>query len=376
MRRLITLLLAVTVMLLGLVPAASADDGDPEGVGLHDPFTGLWYLLNADGSKTSFYFGNPGDFAVYGDWDCDGTDTPGLYRQSDGFVYLRNSNTQGIADVRFFFGNPGDEPLAGDFNNDGCDTISIWRPSENRVYIINKLGENDGGLGAADFSYSYGIPGDRPFVGDFDGDGVDTVGLYRPSSGNVFLRDSLSSGPPDTTFNYGGAGTDLPLASDWDGNGTDTIGVYQAPTIFTSSGGGLFLRNSNTAGNADFLIPFGEVGWRPIAGVFQAIDVDPPPPPEDPAPPPSGPALPPRNLPTVEDITSGRVSGSVILQGAVTARTNDRDEFIFSDATGTIRIELNQRTLDPNDVVLFVCTFIAGDARSNEIDVVAMVRCT
>src|SRR5690606_36093981 len=44
-------------------------------------------------SVRSFYFGNPGDIAFSGDWDCDGTDTLGLYRQSDGYVYLRNSNT-------------------------------------------------------------------------------------------------------------------------------------------------------------------------------------------------------------------------------------------------------------------------------------------
>jgi hypothetical protein len=65
-----------------------------------------------------------------GDWNCDGVQTPGLYRQSDGFVYLRNSNTQGVADITFFFGNPGDVPIAGDFNGNGCDTVSIYRPSE------------------------------------------------------------------------------------------------------------------------------------------------------------------------------------------------------------------------------------------------------
>ena len=82
-----------------------------------------------------------------GDWDGDGVETPGLYRQSDGYVYLRNSNTQGIADIKFFFGNPGDVPIAGDFNGDGFDTVSIYRPSNQTFYIINKLGSNDGGLG-------------------------------------------------------------------------------------------------------------------------------------------------------------------------------------------------------------------------------------
>ena len=76
---------------------------------------------------------------------CDGIDTPGLLRISDAFAYLRNSNTQGIADVRFFFGNPADIPLGGDFDGDGCDSLSLYRPSEQRFYIINQLGANDGG---------------------------------------------------------------------------------------------------------------------------------------------------------------------------------------------------------------------------------------
>jgi hypothetical protein len=131
----------------------------------------LWHLRNQQGLITSFFFGNPGDYPFMGDWNCDGVDTPGLYRQSDGFVYLRNSNTQGVADITFFFGNPGDVPIAGDFNADGCDTVSIYRPSNQTFYIINALGQDGGGLGAAQFSYVFGNPGDKPFVGDFNGDG-------------------------------------------------------------------------------------------------------------------------------------------------------------------------------------------------------------
>ncbi|HEX6147197.1 MAG TPA: hypothetical protein VF083_10500, partial [Acidimicrobiia bacterium] len=131
-------------------------DAVTDRVGLVDPSTGVWFVRGQNGAVASFFYGNPGDVPFVGDWNCDGIDTPGLYRQTDGFVYLRNSNTQGPADIRFFFGNPGDFPLAGDFDNDGCDTVSIYRQSEARIYIINALGANDGGLGAADFSYIFG----------------------------------------------------------------------------------------------------------------------------------------------------------------------------------------------------------------------------
>ena len=119
--------LLITVVSVAAAPAPAATPS--EGVGVFDSATGRWYLRDpVSGETTAFFYGNPGDAPMMGDWDCDGVDTPGLYRRSDGYVYLRNSNTQGIADVRFFFGNPGDVPLAGDFDGDGCDTVSGQRP--------------------------------------------------------------------------------------------------------------------------------------------------------------------------------------------------------------------------------------------------------
>ena len=123
-----------------------------------DTNRGVWHVTNTEEPTRTFYYGNPGDYPIVGDWSCDGTATPGLYRQSDGYVYLRNSNTQGIADTKFFFGNPGDVPLAGDFNGDGCDTVSVYRPSEGRFFIINSLGDDDAGLGAAEYDFYFGDP--------------------------------------------------------------------------------------------------------------------------------------------------------------------------------------------------------------------------
>jgi Glycosyl hydrolase family 26 len=204
----------------------------------------IWDKATSGHTELSFLYGNPGDVPFSGDWNCDGVETPGLYRQSDGYVYLRNSNSQGIADASFFFGNPGDIPMAGDFDSDGCDTVSIFRPAEQRFYVINDLGSNDGGLGAAEFSFIFGDPGDKPFVGDFDANGVDTIGLHRESTGLVYFRNSNSTGIADNQFIYGDPGDKI-VAGDWDGNGTDTIGVYRP-------GNGIFyLRNSNTQGNAD-----------------------------------------------------------------------------------------------------------------------------
>ena len=166
-RLLLTAVLIASLLVAG-GPEARAAAPPASGI-LVDPSQGLWFTPGPGGELRAMFYGNPGDTPFVGDWDCDGVDSPGMYRPSDGYVYLRNSNTQGVADIEFFFGNPGDIPLAGDFNGDGCDTLSLYRRSEARVYIINRLGEDGGGLGEADFFFTYGNPDDIPFVGDFDG---------------------------------------------------------------------------------------------------------------------------------------------------------------------------------------------------------------
>lgn len=226
--------------------------------------SGYWNLARRfewGASTTEFFYGNPGDTPFLGDWDGDGVETPGLYRRSDGYVYLRNSNTQGVADIRFFFGIPGDVPLVGDFDGDGRDTVSIYRPSEARFYIINRLGDGDRGLGQADFYFDFGNYGDRPFVGDFDGDGDDEVGLHRQSTGLVYFRNTLTTGIADSSFIYGDPG-DVVMAGDWDGDGVDTVGLYRP------SSGLWFIRLTNTQGVADHVIPYGisDVAVLPVAG--------------------------------------------------------------------------------------------------------------
>ncbi|MGB5168009.1 MAG: PQQ-dependent sugar dehydrogenase [Acidimicrobiia bacterium] len=209
-----------------------------------DTNTGIWHMTHTGTPNRSFYYGNPGDYPMMGDWDCSGEDTPGLYRQSDGYVYLRNSNTQGIADTKFFFGNPQDIPLAGDFNGDGCDTVSVYRPSEGRFFIINELGENNGGLGAAEYDYYFGDPGDKPFVGDVDGDGIDEPALHRESTGLVYFRNTHTTGIADGSFIFGDPG-DVVVFGDWANRGIATVGAFR-PSDKT-----LYVRFTNSQGVAD-----------------------------------------------------------------------------------------------------------------------------
>ncbi|MGZ8785419.1 MAG: hypothetical protein ACXW1Y_07650, partial [Acidimicrobiia bacterium] len=52
-----------------------------------------------------------------------------------GRVYFRFSLTQGVADRDFIYGNPGDVLVAGDWEGDGVDTVAVYRPSDGNWYI-------------------------------------------------------------------------------------------------------------------------------------------------------------------------------------------------------------------------------------------------
>jgi CubicO group peptidase (beta-lactamase class C family) len=233
------------------VQQATPPRPNPRTVGVYRPANGNVYLKfdNASGfADMNFFYGQAGDIPVVGDWDGDGVQSVGIFRQ--GRFFLKNTNGPGAADVVFDFGAPGDRPVAGDWNGDGRDTIGVYR---NGVFLLRDT--ND--AGPADYIINYGNPNDLPVVGDWNGDLFTTVGCFRPSDGFAYLRNTSTSGFADVAFFYGLAG-DLPVAGDWTGQGFDTFGVYRQGTFF--------LRNSNTPGFADFAVQLGLPGDLPLAG--------------------------------------------------------------------------------------------------------------
>ena len=224
-----------------------------EGIALFNPTRGHWTLRYPNGTIDTFYYGIPGDLPLFGDWNCDGIETVGMYRPGNGFVYLRETNDFGVADREFFYGMRGDMPVAGDWDGDGCDTVAIFRPSEERVYVSNELGTRP-----ADFSLSYGLEGDRPFAGDFDGDGRDSIGFHRPASNRVTYRNELGGGPDSFIGISTNAAHDF-VAGDWDGSGTDTLGSFDGETFR--------LWNDGILGAPDeSVLFFAAAGFLPVAG--------------------------------------------------------------------------------------------------------------
>ena len=86
--------------------------------------------------------------------------------------------------------------------------------------------------------------------------------MYRPSNGALYLKFSNTTGFADLVLTYGSPG-DKPIVGDWDGDGIDTIGIYRVDTFF--------LRNTNTNGFADIIFTLGSVGDIPISGDWDGL---------------------------------------------------------------------------------------------------------
>jgi hypothetical protein len=97
-------------------------------------------------------------------------------------------------------------------------------------------------------------------VGDWDGDGIDTVGIFRASDRQWYLHNANGGGNAELVFPYGDPAQDVPVVGDWDGDGDDTVGIYRTAL------GEWFLKNTNEAGFADLNFVYGLVNEKPLAG--------------------------------------------------------------------------------------------------------------
>ncbi|GAA4286458.1 S8 family serine peptidase [Georgenia daeguensis] len=158
---------------------------------------------------------------------------------TDGSVtFYLNDAWSASANHVFAYGTAGDTAYVGDWDGDGQDTVAVRRG--NVFYVANSL------RGTADQVFAYGRADDVVLVGDWDGDGVDSLAVRR---GNVYhVKNSVSGGPADQVVVYGRAGDEV-LVGDWDGDGDDTFAVRR--------GREYHIKNSISAGPADTVVYYG-----------------------------------------------------------------------------------------------------------------------
>ncbi len=203
---------------------ATMISGDWDGDGIDSPgwfkdgYFGLHDRSHAKGNTRILRYGQTGDTPVVGDWDGDGVDTVGVVRGNT-FI-LRNEYVKGAEDIVLAYGRATDTPVTGDWDGDGKDTIGVVRGN---LWILR----NEYRRGAEDIVMAYGEASDAKVTGDWNGDGRDTLGVVR---GNLWiLRSHYRKGANDVVMAYGQA-SDAKVTGDWNADSTDTLGIERGRT--------------------------------------------------------------------------------------------------------------------------------------------------
>ncbi|MCW2666500.1 MAG: hypothetical protein JWN57_1462, partial [Frankiales bacterium] len=159
---------------------------------------------------------------------------------------LRDSLAGGTA-RSYAEGGSGWRPVAGDTDGNGEDSLSLFRDG---VWVLRESPQGPAR------TVRFGLRGDQPVLGDWDGDGVDTLGVFR--GGRWYLRASNASSPaPARVFGFGQPG-DVAVVGDWSADGRTDIAVRR--------GARWYQRDSATGGPSSRTFVFGVAGDRPVAG--------------------------------------------------------------------------------------------------------------
>jgi len=98
--------------------------------------------------------------------------------------------------------------------------LAIWRPSDGYWWVL-------GGPGSQFTTQQWGMQGDKPVPGDYDGDGKTDFAVYRPSNGYWFIIESSTGN--SYSFGFGNT-SDIPLAADFDGDGKSNAALFRENT--------------------------------------------------------------------------------------------------------------------------------------------------
>jgi hypothetical protein len=131
-----------------------------------------------------------------------------VFRPSDGSWYV-----QGQPSAQW--GIPGDVPVPGDYNGDGQVDVAVYRPSTGQWFFQTSSG------GAS--ITPWGVSGDVPVPADYNGDRRADVAVYRPATGAWYVQGQFSA-------QWGGVAGDIPVPADYTGDGKADIAIYRPST--------------------------------------------------------------------------------------------------------------------------------------------------
>jgi hypothetical protein len=140
----------------------------------------------------------------------------------DGLWVVDVNNTRSeVGDLFLFFGGAGDRPVIGRWQRGIGYRVAVAREVGGELWWYFDLNGTNG-WDTGDNVFSFGLAGDQPVAGDFDGDGLDEIGVYRDGDwfidyNHSFGWDGVQGGDKWWTFGSPFSG-EIPIVSPgkWD----------------------------------------------------------------------------------------------------------------------------------------------------------------
>ncbi len=255
---------------------------------------GSWSIRN---DREPVFFGHPDAKPAVGDWDGDGRDEFGIFLDGDWYLDLNGNGRWDEADLWAHLGFPGDLPVTGDWDADGKTDIGVYGPTHSESSEEPASDEKTSGTSkaqmaslpvrakrtmrrtaqghicadAVDHVFHYGAPGDYPVTGDWNGDGRETIAVFRDGIWYLDIDGDGQFTSNDVAAHFGKPG-DLPVVGDWTGTGIDHLGIYRAGTWILDQDGNQRMDQAEI----DLAFELGNPGDQPVVGDWDGDGTDDP----------------------------------------------------------------------------------------------------